>query len=244
MSGTPLRPNELSRFLKAALLSPVPEAQDTPPTTAEQRRRRLVTLATLIVGAVLLAISLRREPGDPTFYALTLALAVVWLTGALLSGPLRLGRAWTRTGSRSRPVVQSIALGVLMVAIFCGGAILVAQIDLASDAVDAVLDYARAGWLPLVAVITLVNGIAEEVFFRGAVFASVPRYRVLVSTVLYAAATAATGNVMLVFAAAVLGVVVGLQRRVTGGVLGPIITHLIWSLSMLFVLPPLLEALR
>ena len=42
---------------------------------------------------------------------------------------------------------------------------------------------------------------------------------------------------LLVFAAAVLGAVVGLQRRVTGGVLGPIVTHLIWSLGMLFLLP-------
>ncbi|WP_307785203.1 hypothetical protein [Janibacter melonis] len=33
----------------------------------------------------------------------------------------------------------------------------------------------------------------------------------------------------------------GLQRRVTGGVLGPIITHLTWSLGMLFLLPPTLD---
>jgi hypothetical protein len=66
---------------------------------------------------------------------------------------------------------------------------------------------------------------------------------VTVSTVLYALVTISTGNIMLVFAAAVLGVMVGLQRRVTGGVLGPIITHLTWSLSMLFILPPLLMTL-
>jgi len=46
-----------------------------------------------------------------------------------------------------------------------------------------------------------------------------------------------------VFAAAVLGTLVGLQRKVTGGVLGPMITHLTWSLSLLFILPPLLSAL-
>ena len=59
------------------------------------------------------------------------------------------------------------------------------------------------------------------------------------STVLYALATVATGNVMLVFAAVVLGLLVGLQRRVTGGVLGPMIIHVIWSMSMLFLLPVL-----
>ena len=35
-------------------------------------------------------------------------------------------------------------------------------------------------------------------------------------------------------------VLVGLQRRVTGGVLAPIITHLVWSLGRLLLLPPLL----
>ncbi len=50
-------------------------------------------------------------------------------------------------------------------------------------------------------------------------------------------ATLATGNVMLAFAALVLGLVVGLERRASGGVLGPILTHVTWSLSMLVVLP-------
>ena len=54
---------------------------------------------------------------------------------------------------------------------------------------------------------------------------------------LYTIATYATGNVMLTFAAALLGVVVGLERRASGGILAPILTHLAWSLTMLFALP-------
>ena len=50
-------------------------------------------------------------------------------------------------------------------------------------------------------------------------------------------ATLATGNVMLAFAAVLLGVLVGLQRRASGGILAPIITHCTWSLTMLFALP-------
>jgi membrane protease YdiL (CAAX protease family) len=42
-------------------------------------------------------------------------------------------------------------------------------------------------------------------------------------------------------AGAVLGLVVGLQRRVTGGILGPAITHVTWSLGMLFLLPGVLS---
>ena len=86
----------------------------------------------------------------------------------------------------------------------------------------------------------MLNGIAEEVFFRGALFAAIgARHPVLISTAVYAVATVATGNPMLVFAAATLGLVLGLQRRASGGVLAPILTHITWSSSMVLILPPL-----
>ena len=59
----------------------------------------------------------------------------------------------------------------------------------------------------------------------------------VVTTVAYTIATLATGNIMLTFAAVLLGVVVGLQRRASGGILGPILTHCTWSLAMLLALP-------
>ena len=37
-----------------------------------------------------------------------------------------------------------------------------------------------------------------------------------------------------------LGLITGLQRRVTGGVLAPIHTHITWSMGMLFLLPVVL----
>ncbi len=95
----------------------------------------------------------------------------------------------------------------------------------------------------LVAVITAVNGVAEELYFRGALYAGVGRrHAVLVTTVVYALVTAASGIPLLVLAAAILGLVVGLQRRVTGGILGPVVTHVTWSLGMLFLLPEALSA--
>jgi CAAX protease family protein len=42
---------------------------------------------------------------------------------------------------------------------------------------------------------------------------------------------------MLTFAAVLLGAVVGLERRATGGILAPILTHCTWSLSMVLALP-------
>ena len=47
------------------------------------RRRRIVVALVLVVGAVLLGYSLGSQPGDASFYWLTLGLAAVWAVGAL-----------------------------------------------------------------------------------------------------------------------------------------------------------------
>ena len=71
-------------------------------------------------------------------------------------------------------------------------------------------------------------------------FAAVPaRAAVLVTTVVYTLASAASGNLMLGFAALLLGTLVGMERRASGGALAPILTHVTWSSAMLLVLPPL-----
>jgi uncharacterized protein len=233
---------EISRFVHASFVAVVP--RDHRQSDSEFRRRRWVAAITLVVGAALLGLSLSLEPGDPRFYATTLALAGVWTLGAFVSGPLHLGWANTREARTARPVVQPLCVGLLAVAVFAAGAVVVAQVPVLRTAVDEVLDHARFASLPVVFVITLVNGVAEELFFRGALFAAVgARHPVITTTVVYTLVTVTTANLMLVFAAAVLGLVVGLERRVTGGVLGPMITHVTWSLSMLFVLPPLIAAL-
>ncbi|MFZ0159046.1 MAG: type II CAAX endopeptidase family protein [Kineosporiaceae bacterium] len=234
---------EVVRFLEAALVRAVP--RDHLESDRVFRRRRVVVAVTACLGAVLVGVSFQLAPGDPRFYLTTGALALVWTLGSLVSGPLHLGWAHTRSGSRLvRPVVQSLALGLLAVAVFCAGAVVVARVPVLRDHVNDVLDHARFSLLPVVAVITVVNGVAEELFFRGALYAAIGRrYPVLVSTGLYALTTVASANPMLVFAAAVLGLLVGRQRRVTGGVLGPMVTHATWSLSMLFLLPVLLGAL-
>ena len=123
---------------------------------------------------------------------------------------------------------------------FIVGAFIVRLISLLADQVRAVLDFAGEGTSPvLLLVVTVLNGIAEEMFFRGALYASIRKHQVLITSIAYAIATAATGNVMLAFAALVLGVVVGLERRASGGILAPILTHLVWSVTMLYALPGL-----
>lgn len=233
---------ELRRFFRAALVVPVPRDHSEPDSAF--RRRRVVALATLVAGLALSAWALRIPPGDDLFYPATLALAGVWAVGALLSGPLHLGRGHPRDADGpSRPVVQSLVLGLLLLGVFLLGAVVVARVPVLRGPVDGLLDHARFGSLAVVALITAVNGVAEELFFRGALFAAVGRrHAVLVTTMLYAVVPAGSGVPLLVLAAAVVGLVVGLQRRVTGGILGPIITHLTWSLGMLFLLPPVLAA--
>ena len=205
----------------------------------ELRRRQLVTIGFVLIGAIVLGFSLRLDPGSRWFYPATLGLALVWAVGALVSGPLHLGRIPFR-GRESRPIVTPILLGLLLAAVFVVGALLVRTLDFLSGLegeVISVIDYADQGSIPILIVITTINGIAEELFFRGAAYAAITVHPVLWTTVAYTVATLATGNVMLAFAAALLGFVVGLERRASGGILAPILTHCAWSITMLFALP-------
>ena len=183
---------------------------------------------------------LRIEPGNPWFYPATFAMAAVWTIGAFASGPLHLGRIATGHDDRLvRPVVSPILLGLALAGLFVVGGLVVREIPWLDRQVRSVLDFADQGSIPLLLLITVVNGVAEELFFRGALYAAIPRRPLAWTTVAYALVTLASGNVMLGFAAVVLGVVVGLQRRASGGVLTPILTHVTWSLVVLLALPPL-----
>jgi membrane protease YdiL (CAAX protease family) len=227
----------LERALGRALIDKVDRDHQEP--DERFRRRRIVVAIVLVVGAVLLGFSLAAKPGDTTFYSLTFALAVTWAVGGFASGPLHLGYIPFR-GAMRRPILTGIAVGLLAAAVFVAGAIVVRQIAPLHDYVENVLAHARFGSMALVTLVTVLNGIAEEIFFRGGLYAAIGRrYPVPISTAIYAAATLATGNPMLVFAAVTLGFVLALQRRASGGILGPVLTHVTWSLVMLFALPPL-----
>jgi len=176
-----------------------------------------------------LAVSLRVEPGSTWFYPATIGLAVVWVLGAVVSGPVPWGR----------PTVGAVAIGLGLAGLFLVGALVVREIGPLEEQVSKVLDFADQGSLPILVVVTAVNGVAEEMFFRGAAYDAIPRNPVVWTALANAAATAATGNLMLAFAALLLGAVVGLERRATGGITAPVLTHVTWSLTMLLALPAL-----
>ncbi len=228
----------LRNWLQRALWDVVP--RDHRQSQRDLRRRQLITGGFVVVGAVVLGYSLRLTPGSNAFYVASVVLASVWLVGAFASGPLHLGHIPIGTdaaGPTKRPITTPLLLGFGLGGVFVLGGLVVAQIPWLSDQVASVLSYADEGSLPILVVITALNGLAEELFFRGALYAAVTSRPVLWSSLAYVVATAATGNVMLAFAAVLLGVVVGLQRRASGGILAPILTHVAWSVTMLLTLP-------
>jgi membrane protease YdiL (CAAX protease family) len=223
-------------WLQRSLWDVVP--RDHRESPAALRRRQLVTLAFVVIGGSVLGLSLRIEPGSAWFYPATLGLALVWTVGAFASGPLHLGRI-SAGEVPVRPIVQPVVVGLALAGLFVAGGLLVREIGPLDEQVRSVLDFADEGAVPLLVVVTAVNGIAEELFFRGAAYAAIPRHPVAWTTAAYVLATLATGNVMLAFAAILLGLVVGLERRASGGILAPILTHVTWSVTMLFALPAL-----
>lgn len=234
MSGDVVRP--LTTFLRRTFVDRVP--RDHRESRSALRRRKLVTVVTLAVGAAVLAWSLSIAPGSNSFYGATLVLALVWVVGAFASGPLHLGRILRHTRAE-RPVLEPGLVAVALIALFAAGGAIARYIPFARHQVAAVLDHSDRGSLGLIVLVTAVNGVAEELFFRGAFFAAVERGPVVVTTIGYVAVTLASGNLMLGFAALILGTIVALERRASGGVLAPMITHVVWSVAMLFVLPAL-----
>ncbi len=234
-STSPYRTGAFTELRRAVTNVAVPHNES--PTIV--RRRRVVVAITLVIGAAVLGYSLRRHPGESSFYWLTLALAGVWTAGAFASGPLHLGGICWR-GRNQRPVITGTSVGLLLGGAFVVGGLIVREITPVAELITRVLLYAHHGWYPVIVAITLVNGVAEEVFFRGALYTALGRYHpVVISTVLYTISTLASGNPMLGFAAIILGTVCAFERRATGGVLAPVLTHLVWGLIMVLALPPM-----
>jgi uncharacterized protein len=215
-------------------------ASQHPEPRAVIRRRRIVVTVVLVVGGALLGYSLTRRPGDESFYWLTLALAAVWALGAFASGPLHLGSVRFR-GRDGPPVITGTVVGLALGGVFLVGGLVAREIPVVREFIVRVLDFANHGPLVLVVFITVINGVAEELFFRGALYTALGMaYPAVVSTVIYVIATSATtGNPMLGIAAVFVGAVCAWERRATGGVLAPVLTHFFWGLVMVLALPPM-----
>jgi len=216
----------------------VPVEHADPPQVADRRRK--VVAGVSLLGAGLLGVSLSTQPGSRKFYVLTLGAAGVWTAGGLVSGPLHLGWVQGRDQHLRRPLVTPVATGVGAFGFFYVCALVARRVPALDASIGRVLRFAEQGRGPLVMLTTYANGVGEEVFFRGALYASLPpEHAVATSTAVYSLATSTTRNPALVLAAGVMGTLFGLQRRASGGLQAPLLTHLTWSTLVVRYLPPL-----
>ncbi|MDO4918922.1 CPBP family intramembrane glutamic endopeptidase [Kocuria sp.] len=205
-------------------------------TTATRKRTVWVVAATGVLAAAGLAWSLRIPAGDPWFYPATLILAAVYIAGSSIAVRMTGERLpWRVTPQGMRDAVIG---GVVLAAVFVAGGFMVRFIPPLAGPVHELLDHARVGGLAMTALTTAVNGVAEETYYRGALWRVLPRgRRILVTTILYTAVTSLAGIPLLAFAAAALGAFVGYLRERTRSLVPCVVTHLVWSLTMLLVLP-------
>jgi uncharacterized protein len=218
------------------LLTPelLPEPIEPAPA---RRRRRLVVAATLAAGTAVLAATLAAPRGSLTFTLLGFLVAAIWLAGSAAAGPLHLDRSTDRIES-PRNLLAAIVLGALAFVAFLGASLVARHVPGLDGAVDSVLATADAGPTVLVLAIALVNAVAEERFFRGALpVALVGDQRGAIATALYVLVTVATRNIALVVAAAAMGTIFMLERLATRGILAPTVTHVTWSTLMLLAIP-------
>jgi len=209
-------------------------------TARRGARLRAAWLGAAGLGAAgLLRSSFAARAGSARFYLLTTSLAGAWAGGALGAGsiPWR-GDAWCgRPVSAARAlIVVPVATGAATFAVFYGAARVARRYPALRSAIASVLRYADAGSTPLVVLIAAGSGVAEELFFRGALWSGPRPLRT--TTLAYAVSTAATGNPALVLAGVITSVVFGWQRGASGGVLAPALTHVTWTVLILRYLPP------
>ena len=186
--------------------------------------RRLTRLA-----GVLFLDGFRAAPG---WMSLVTAMLVL---GSISSTCYPLGYRLLVDGALGGSISQVI-LGVLVV-----GGLIAREIPVVAELITRLLHYTDQGSWRLTMAVALLAAVGEELFYRGALYTALARHHpLLISTVIYAIATLASSrNPMLAFAAIILGTVCALERRATGGVLAPILTHFVWTLVVLLALPPL-----
>ncbi len=236
-SGRRSTPRELEH--RRTLLRLEPPRPNQKGSAARRKSRQIVAVSG-IVGAGLLGLSFSRQPGSREFYVLTVTVAGTLTTGTVLSQARPPVRSQGTEPRQARSLVKSVLAGVGAFGLFYRAAHLARGTPLLERAIRRALAYEREGSSPLILLTTGLNGVAEEMFYRGALWSVVADSNPIATTTLaYTAATAATRNLALILAGAATSLLFGYQRRATGGVLGPTVTHLTWSMLMLRYLPPL-----
>ncbi len=164
---------------------------------------------------------------------MTVLVAAVWFGGYLAS------ESHPAPGSDARVVTRWGLRGVLLALLALTLTWALRHLSAFARQVDDLVRYADEGNLALIAAVTLISGVAEELFFRGALYSAVKTHPIVAAAAAHAAVTAVTGNLPLTAAAFVLGLVAGAARRATGSPWPAAATHVAFSLTMLALLPGL-----
>jgi len=201
------------------------------------RRVWIIIVLAIAAGTTVTALTLRVPRGSTAFYLAGFAQAAVWTGAAIACRPI----VWTGRWSRQREVVTGLVVAAVTFLAFVVAAPIGRHIGFLAGPIDSILRKADAGPVALVLVLALVNGVAEELFFRGVIVDVTLRFgdvaAVVISTAIYSAVTAVGGNTALTLAAVIMGTVFAIERVVSRGLLVPIITHLAWSTLMILALP-------
>jgi uncharacterized protein len=185
----------------------------------------------LAAHAGLLLAILTRDTESVAVLPLTFALGTTLLVGTLLSGPVP-------AGDRSSPaLLRAVGLAVALFTVFLVLRLGIGLVPPVDRAVERVLRFSDEGAGRLVVLGAVYTAVAEEAFFRGAVWAALPRDQAVGTTGIYVAVTLFSLSLPLVLAAALAGTVFALQRRTSGGVASSAVTHVVWSVLMLTLLP-------
>lgn len=214
----------------------------TPEQTVGRRWAWFIAGVSVVVASPLLGLSLHaRGDGPGSVAAWALGVALAWVVGGGII--MRLVPENTPAGEvrRSRRTVMLVGLGLAGSSLI--GGMVLASLPPTATWVEGPIAAAQDGRAVVLGV-ALVAGAAEEVFFRGALprlFSG--RARWVAPTVLYTAVTLFTGSPALAVMALILGPVTMWAREVTGSLAAPVFIHALWTVTMVGLLPALLETL-
>ena len=210
----------------------------------------LVSVATLVIGAVVLQRAFNDTTGASELSVWSLILGAVWVAGGLLvlvlsrpffaEGPVRKRGPYLNLKQfkpRKHPLVFTLVSGLLVAGVSLVGALIFQQIPFFGDDVAAATSRVNDQRY-LVFVVALLTGTCEEVFFRLALHQVLsPRFAVIGATTLYGLVTLASGNPALVLAAIVLGGASSIVLQRTRRWYSPIIIHGMWTVALVGILP-------